>query len=54
MSMEGGLPIADGNRGSAGVADKMVTVCRLLVVDRLMFCIAVRVRFVYGFHSILN
>jgi len=40
--------------GGVGVADKMVTVCRLLVVDRLMFSIAVRVCFVYRFHSIWN
>jgi len=40
--------------GGAGVADRMVAVCRLLVVDRLMFSIAVRVRFVCGFRSIWN
>jgi len=40
--------------GGVGTADKMVAMCRSLVVDRFMFSIAVRVRFVYGFRSIWN
>jgi len=46
------LPMMTG--GGAGIADKMVVVCRSLVVERLMFSIAIRVRFVYGFRSIWN
>jgi len=46
------LPMMTG--GGEGIADRMVVVCRLTVVDRLMFSIAIRVRFVYGFHSIWN
>jgi len=50
MPMEGDVPMI--TEGSAGIADRMVTVCRSSVVDRLMFSIAIRVCFVYGFRSI--
>ena len=40
--------------GGAGIADRMVVVCRSSMVDRLMFSIVIRVRFVYGFRSIWN
>jgi len=38
--------------GGVGIADRMMAVCRSPVVDGLMFSIAIRVCFVYRFHSI--
>jgi len=40
--------------GGAGIADRMVVVCRSPVVDRLMFSIAIRVCFVYRFRTNWN
>jgi len=45
---------ADDNRRERRSCDGMVTVCRLPVVDRLTFSIAVRVCYVYVFRSIKN
>jgi len=43
MPMEGDLlMIAEGG---VGIVNRMVTVCRLLTVDRLMFSIVIRVCF---------
>ena len=52
MPMEGDLPMI--TEGGAGIVDRMVTVCRSPVVDRLMFSIVIRVCFTYGFCLIWN
>ena len=38
----------------AGIVDRVVMVYRLVVEDKLMFSIVIRVCFVYGFRSIWN
>ena len=38
----------------AGIADRIVVMCRSPVVGRLMLSIVIRVCFVYGFRSIWN
>jgi hypothetical protein len=40
--------------GGAVIVNRMVTVCRSLTVDRLLFSIVIRVCFTYGFRSIWN
>jgi len=52
MPMEGDLPMIA--EGGVGIVDRMVTVCRSPMVDRLTFSIAIRVCFVYGLCSIWN
>jgi len=52
MAMKGDSPMI--TKGGAGIVDRMVMVCRSVVVDKLMFSIVIRVRFVYGFRSIWN
>jgi hypothetical protein len=38
----------------AGSVNRVVTVCRSPMVDRLIFSIVIRVCFTYGFRSISN
>jgi len=52
MPMEGDLPMIAEE--GAGIVNRIVTVCRSPMVDRLMFSIVTRVCFTYGFHSIWN
>ena len=52
MAMEGDLSMI--TKGGAGIVDRMVTVCRSAMVDKLMFSIVIRVCFTYKFRSIWN
>ena len=52
MAMKGDLPMI--TKGGTGIVDRMVMVCRSVVVDKLMFSIVIRVCFAYGFRSIWN
>jgi len=52
MAMKGDLPMI--TKGGAGIVDRMVMVCRSVVVDKLMFSIVIRVCFSYRFCSIWN
>jgi len=52
MLMEGDLPMIAEE--GARIVNRMVTVCRSPMVDRLMFSIVIRVCFTYRFRSIWN
>ena len=52
MAMKGDSPMV--TKGSAGIVDQMVMMCRSVVVDKLMFSIVIRVCFAYGFRSVWN
>jgi len=52
MTMKGDLPMV--TKGGTGIVDRMVMVCRSVVVDRLVFSIVIRVCCVCGFRSIWN
>jgi hypothetical protein len=40
------------SKGGVGIVDRMVMVCRSVLVDRLTFSIVIRVCFAYEFRSI--
>jgi len=50
MAMKGDSPMV--TKRGAGIVDRMVMVCRSVVVDKLMFSIVIRVCFAYEFRSI--
>ena len=52
MPMEGDLPMMAEE--GARIVNRMVTMCRSPMVDRLMFSIVIRVCFKYGFRLIWN
>jgi len=52
MAMKGDLPM--DTKGGIGMFDRMVMLCRSVVVVKLMFSIVIRVCFAYGFRSIWN
>ena len=52
MAMRGDSPMV--TKRGARIVDRMVMVCRSVVVDKLMFSIVTRVCFAYGFRSVWN
>jgi len=52
MTMRGDLPMV--MKGGAGIVNRMVMVCRSVVVDKLVFSTVIRFCFAYGFRSIWN
>jgi len=52
MAMRGDSPMV--TKGGVGIVDRVGMMYRLVVVDKLMFSIVIRVCFAYGFRSIWN